>query len=164
MKLNLIFDTNVEEKIIAFDIEKIKRVILNLISNAIKFSNLGEKIVVSLIDKGKTVEISVKDNGIGIDKQLQEGIFERFSQVDKSLSRSVEGSGMGLCFVKSIVEMHEGKVSIESIVGEGSTFKFELPNKTINEIKRTFKFKNYDDEIEMISIEFSDINNMGWSM
>ena len=164
MKLNLIFDTNVEERIIACDIEKIKRVILNLISNAIKFSNPGEKIFISLIDKCETVEISVKDNGIGIDKLLQEGIFERFSQVDKSLSRSAEGSGMGLSFVKSIVEMHEGKVSVESKVGEGSIFKFELPNKTLNKINNSFKFKNYDDEIEMIRIELSDINNMGWSM
>jgi len=60
--------------------------------------------------------------------------------------------------------MHEGKVSVESKVGEGSIFKFELPNKTINKINNSFKFKNYDDEIEMIRIELSDINNMGWSM
>jgi len=163
MKLNLIFDTNVEEKIIACDTEKIKRVILNLISNAIKFSNPGEKIFISLIDKCETIEISVKDNGIGIDKLFQEGIFERFSQVDKSLSRSAEGSGIGLSFVKSIVEMHGGKVSVESKLGEGSIFKIELPNKNLNKINSSFKFKNYDDENEMISIELSDINNMGWS-
>lgn len=164
MKVNLIFDSNVEEKIIACDTEKIKRVILNLISNAIKFSNPGESIFINLIDKCKIVEISVEDSGIGIDKLSQEGIFERFSQVDKSLSRSAEGSGIGLSFVKSIVEMHEGKVSVESEVGEGSIFKFVLPNKKLKELDNTFKFKNYDDEIEMVSIELSDINNMGWSM
>lgn len=164
IKVNLIFDSNVEEKIIACDSEKVKRVILNLISNAIKFSNPGEKIYINLIDKGETVEISVKDNGVGIDKLSQDEIFERFSQVDKSLSRDAEGSGIGLSFVKSIVEMHEGIVSVESEVGEGSIFKFELPNKILNEKNNTFKFKNYDDEIEMVSIELSDINSMGWSM
>jgi len=163
MKLNLIFDSNVEEKIIAFDVEKIERVILNLISNAIKFSNPGEKIFINLIDKCETVEISVKDNGIGMEKLFQERIFERFSQVDKSLSRSAEGSGIGLSFVKSIIDMHDGRVSVESKVGEGSVFKFELPNKTLDESNNPFKFTNYNDKIEMISIELSDINNMGWS-
>lgn len=162
MKCNLIFDSNVEEKVIACDAEKIERVILNLISNAVKFSTPGGIIFVNLIDKGETVEISVRDNGIGIDKLFQDRIFNRFSQVDKSLSRSAEGSGIGLCFVKSIIELHGGKVNVESELGVGSTFKIELPNKVLNKTDNIRKIINYEDKIELINIEFSDIPTKGW--
>jgi len=112
--LNIIFDTNTEEKIIACDPDKIERIILNLISNAVKFTNASGSIFVNLLDNGDTVEISVKDTGIGMDKKYLDNIFKRFHQVDKSLSRNAEGSGIGLSLVKSIVELHGGKTSAES--------------------------------------------------
>ena len=121
--LNIVFDTNTEEKIIAFDPEKIERIILNLISNAIKFTNLGGTIFIDLIDKGDTIEILVKDTGIGMDKKHLNNIFKRFHQIDKSLSRNAEGSGIGLSLVKSLVKLHGGKISVDSEVGKGSTFK-----------------------------------------
>jgi len=155
--ISIIFDTNTEEKIIACDPEKIERVILNLISNAIKFTNKDGSIFVNLIDKGDTVEIDVKDTGIGIEEKYLNNIFGRFEQVDKSLSRNVEGSGIGLSLVKSIIEMHDGKISVESKVGEGSIFKIELPVKTIEETEVVEQSKATNNKIEMINIEFSDI-------
>ncbi|MEQ8198333.1 MAG: ATP-binding protein [Clostridiaceae bacterium] len=158
--INVIFDTNTEEKIIACDPEKIDRVILNLISNSIKFTNPGGLIFVNLIDKGDTVELSVKDTGIGIDEKHLNKIFERFHQVDKSLSRNTEGSGIGLSIVKSIVELHDGKISVESSPGEGSVFRIELPAKTMEDVKITEKINPIDNKIEMIKVEFSDIYSM----
>ncbi len=155
--LSIIFDTDTEEKIIACDPDKIERVILNLISNAIKFSESGDEIYVSVLDKDKVVEISVKDSGMGIDKNHLDAIFERFHQVDKSFTRNAEGSGIGLSLVKSIVELHDGKISAESKLGEGSIFKIELPSKTIEDKKDNGENKYDNSKIDMINIEFSDI-------
>lgn len=94
--LTITFDTDIEEKIIACDPNKIERVILNLISNAIKFSEPGDEIYVNITDKHDTIEIWVKDNGMGIDVKDLDSIFERFKQVDKSFTRKAEGIGMGL--------------------------------------------------------------------
>ena len=155
--INIVFDTNTEEKIIACDAEKIERIILNLISNAIKFTNKDGYIFVNLIDKGNTVEISVEDTGIGIDKKNLNRIFERFHQVDKSLSRNTEGSGIGLNLVRSLVGMHGGKISADSNVDKGSVFKIELPAKTVEETESTVQTKPIDNKNDMINIEFSDI-------
>jgi signal transduction histidine kinase len=155
--ISIVFDTNVEEKIIACDTEKVERVILNIISNAIKFTNPDGEIFVNILDKGDNVEIEVKDTGIGIDKEQFDNIFERFHQVDKSLSRNVEGSGMGLSLVKSIVELHGGKISVDSMLGEGTIFKIELPARTVINEKVTEQIKTRSNKIEMINIEFSDI-------
>lgn len=155
--LNIIFDTNTEEKIIACDPIKIERIILNLISNAIKFTNAGGSIFVNLIDKYDTVEISVEDTGIGMSKKDLDNIFKRFHQVDKSLSRNSEGSGIGLTLVKSIVELHGGKISAESTLDKGSMFKIELPVRSVENSKDDREIKPMKSKIEMINIEFSDI-------
>lgn len=155
--LSIIFDTDIEEKIIACDPEKIERIILNLISNAIKFSNPESKIFVNMLDKSDTVEISVKDAGIGIDKKYLNNIFGRFQQVDKSLTRNAEGCGIGLSLVKSIVEMHGGKITVDSEVGVGSVFKIELPVKTTENLKVIKQNKIMNNKIDMINVEFSDI-------
>ena len=155
--LNIVFDTNIEEKIIACDPDKIERIILNLISNAIKFTNANGSIFVNLIDKDDTVEILVKDTGIGMDKKHVNNIFKRFHQIDKSLSRNSEGSGIGLSLVKSLVELHGGKISVDSEIGIGSAFKIELPAKTVENAEVIDKIKPMNNKIEMINIEFSDI-------
>jgi len=155
--LSIVFDTNIEERIIACDPEKIERIILNLISNAIKFSNLGGRIFVTIINKDDTVEITVKDTGIGIDKEHLQNIFGRFYQIDKSLSRNAEGCGIGLSLVKSIVELHGGKISIDSELGEGSVFKIELPVRIIERVEVIDQTKSINNKIEIINIEFSDI-------
>ena len=155
--LKIVFDTNIEEKIIACDTTNIERVMLNLISNAIKFSTIGDEIFVNIHDKVDSVEISVKDTGIGIESDYLDVIFERFKQVDKSLSRNAEGSGIGLCLVKSIVELHGGRVSLKSEIGKGSIFTIEFPNKTVAIPYDPNESKSIKSELQTINIEFSDI-------
>ncbi len=155
--LKLVFDTDVEEKNIACDPTNIERVMLNLISNAIKFSTAGDEIFVNIHDKIDSIEISVKDTGIGIESDYLHVIFERFKQVDKSLSRNVEGSGIGLCLVKSIVELHGGKIRLESKIGKGSKFTIEFPSKLISVPYHTIEDKSIRSELQTMNIEFSDI-------
>ena len=154
--LNIIFDTNVEEKIIACDTEMIERIVLNLISNAIKFSDEGDEIFVQVKDKNEFVEILVKDNGIGIESEYLDMIFDRFKQIDKSLSRNTEGTGVGLSLVKSIVELHGGSIYVESEFGKGSKFTVILPSgKVLNE-NMIYNSKMRNGE-EIIRVELSDI-------
>lgn len=154
--LSIIFDTDIEEKIIACDPEKIERIILNLISNAIKFSNEGGEILVNIKDMDEWVEISVKDNGVGIEKEHLDMIFDRFKQVDKSLSRNTEGTGIGLSLVKSIAQLHGGKISVESEYGKGSKFIVVLPARSVTNPNTLFN-KNMKNKAESIEVEFSDV-------
>jgi PAS domain S-box-containing protein len=154
--LNLIFDTDTEEKIIAVDPDKIERIILNLLSNAYKFTNPGGEISVTINDLGEKISISVKDTGIGIPEDKLGVIFERFGQVDKTLRRFHEGSGIGLSLVKSFAEMHNGSVSIKSSIGVGTEFTILLPVKVLYD-DNPEKAALYESNIERINIEFSDI-------
>ena len=154
--LSIIFHTNIIEKILACDPIMIERAMLNLISNAIKFSDPKNEIYVNVFDKADKVEITVKDKGIGIEENNFKRLFDRFYQVDKSLIRNAEGSGIGLSLVKQIIDLHNGKLSVESEVGKGSIFTIELPVKTI-ENPTIIQNYNNKDKIEMISIELSDI-------
>ena len=154
--LGIVFDTDIEEKIIACDPEKVERILLNLISNAIKFSNNGDEIFIDIKDKNEFVEISVKDSGIGIERKDLDMIFDRFKQVDKSLTRNAEGTGIGLNLVKSIVELHSGSISVESEYGKGSKFTVVLPTKKVMQENMLLsnKIRNID---ESILVELSDI-------
>ncbi|MBC2579416.1 response regulator [Clostridium sp. DJ247] len=159
--INIIFDTEIEEKIILFDEEKIERIILNLLSNAVKFTNDNGSIFVNIYDKGYFIEISVRDTGIGIPKNKLDFIFERFAQVDKSTTRKKEGSGIGLALVKSLVEMHGGTICVKSELGKGSEFIVTLPVKTSNtgEVESNMTSKEFSKSKygENLQIEFSDI-------
>ncbi|HEY8891951.1 MAG TPA: ATP-binding protein [Clostridium sp.] len=154
--LDIIFDTDIEEKIIACDPEKIERILLNLISNAIKFSDEENKIFVNVKDKNELIEISVRDNGIGIERNELDMIFNRFRQVNKSLSRNAEGTGIGLSLVKAIVELHQGSIHVESEIGKGSTFTVYLPTRKVNEenifISNTIRNKKEDLQVELSDI------------
>lgn len=154
--INLIFDTDVEEKVMNFDADKIERIILNLLSNSIKFTNSGGKIYVNMNDLGSSIIISVKDTGVGIPEDKLKMIFERFGQVDKTLRRNSEGTGIGLCLVKSFVEMHGGTIEVKSKLGEGSEFIIKLP-EIITEEEPSEENSMYETNIERINIEFSDI-------
>ena len=155
--IKFIFDTNVEEKIIICDPDNIERIMLNLISNAVKFTNKGDLISVIVLDKGDNVQISVKDAGIGIPEDKLHVIFERFRQADNSLSRNHEGSGIGLSLVKALVEMHEGTINVKSSLEEGSEFIITLPVRRIDTPETVEHNTFYKDSTEKISIEFSDI-------
>jgi signal transduction histidine kinase len=99
----------------------------NLLGNAIKFSPAGGTITVTVEDAGRMVRASVSDQGIGIPKDQQARVFERFYQVDGSARRRFSGAGLGLAIVKRIVETHGGEVWVESEQGKGSTFYFTIP-------------------------------------
>jgi len=138
----------------------IERIILNLLSNAIKFTPDNGSIFVNIYFHEHEVLISIKDTGIGIDNAMQNLIFDRFIQVDKSISRINEGSGIGLSLVKSLVEMHNGKISVLSDLGQGSEFIIALPNIQIKDSVNKIEIFNVNDSkknIEMINLEFSDI-------
>lgn len=158
--VSLIFDTDVEEKIMSCDPDKIERIMLNLLSNAIKFTDPGDEIRVNVFDKGNFVHISVSDTGIGIPEDKLSIIFERFRQVDDTLYRNVGGSGIGLSLVKSLVELHGGSISIKSKLGVGSEFTVKLPVRTVDEeIAIVSNVIKSDNKIEKVEIEFSDIYN-----
>ncbi|MBU3183402.1 sensor histidine kinase [Clostridium estertheticum] len=153
--IDIIFDTNVEEKLMAFDGDKIERIILNLLSNALKFTDRGGKIYVTVLDKVDNVEISVRDTGVGIPDDKKEIIFGRFMQVDKTLKRNNEGTGIGLSLVKSFVELHEGKIILKSEPDIGSEFIIILPVKQANNSLGANEIKK--DITDRINIELSDI-------
>jgi signal transduction histidine kinase len=159
------FDTDTEEKFMECDPDKIERVMLNLLSNAVKFTKKNGKITVNIHDNEDKVIISVKDNGIGIQKDKQDLIFQRFHQVDKSLTRSHEGSGIGLSLVKSLVELHGGTIKVESEYGDGSEFIIILPthirnseaNKKALDEAVLAAGRPAESHVETINVEFSDI-------
>lgn len=155
--INLIFDCDMEERIIGCDPEKIERIVLNLLSNAIKFTSRGDKVFVHMGSEGGFVTISVKDTGIGIRKENQEQIFERFKQVNKSFSRNTEGTGIGLSLVKSLVEMHQGKISVNSIYGEGSEFLIHLPDVEVTEDNAYYTGLEGVNIGDRVVMEFSDV-------
>lgn len=157
-EITLVFDTDVEEKIMAFDSDKMERIILNLLSNAIKFTPKGGEIDVTINDLGDYIRISVKDTGVGIPKEELSNIFERFTQVDKSLSRQNEGSGIGLSLVKSLVALHNGNIYVKSEYGFGSEFVIELPAKLKKDCElKTEEYSSDSKYVDRINIEFSDI-------
>ncbi|NFM56084.1 PAS domain S-box protein [Clostridium botulinum] len=155
--INIIFDTNVEEKIIAVDTDKIERIILNLLSNSIKFTNPGGNIFVNVKDSGENVYIHVKDTGVGIPSDKLESIFERFFQVDKTLKKNKEGTGIGLHLVKSFVEMHNGTVTIKSELGKGTEFIINIPVKLVKEDLEKENNVFYSPSKEYVDMEFADI-------
>jgi signal transduction histidine kinase len=118
------------------DEKKIQQVLLNLLSNAIKFTPNGGRIVVSMIyqqeseEEGR-VQVEVSDTGIGIQAKDLPTIFESFQQVDSSFTREYQGTGLGLALVKQFIDLHRGKIWVESEVGRGSRFIFSIPNKKI---------------------------------
>ncbi|MBN7771781.1 AAA family ATPase [Clostridium aminobutyricum] len=157
--ISLIFDTEVEERIMACDPEKIERIILNLLSNAVKFTPAGGVIKVMIESKRNKLCIRVKDTGRGIPKEKLDVIFKRFIQVDKSFTRDHEGSGIGLSLVKDLVELHGGTISVKSRINRGSEFVILLPCRLVHQEQETPIYgealsKGY---IEKINIEFSDI-------
>lgn len=153
--IKIIFDTNTEEKIMAVDVDKIERIMLNLLSNSMKFTDKGGEVAVNLTDIGEYVMISVKDTGIGIPEEKINQIFNRFEQVDKTFTRKREGSGIGLALVKSLVELHGGSISAKSKINEGSEFIIKLPITVVNNEETQIEI--FDSKVDKISIEFSDI-------
>jgi PAS domain S-box-containing protein len=134
----IIFDTDIEEKEMTVDRSLLERMLLNLLSNAVKFSDQEDNIEVSLFSKEKGIELRVRDYGIGIPEEQLPEIFDKFKQVDKSLRRGKEGSGLGLALVQSIVDLHGGSITIQSNLGLGTTVIVYIPNKLIEDRSNTY--------------------------
>jgi signal transduction histidine kinase len=153
------FSTSIPELIIGIDDEKYERILLNLLSNAIKFTPKGKSITVIIALKDNNVSIKVKDQGIGIPIDKKETIFNKFEQVNNSLTRITEGTGIGLYLVKLLVGSLGGKISVKSGTARGSTFEVIFPLIEAAEQKQDGLSYNLIDDrlIQMTNIEFSNI-------
>ncbi|KAF0220119.1 MAG: multi-sensor hybrid histidine kinase, partial [bacterium] len=137
---NVELDTNLSKDLpkIKADLARLQQAIFHLINNAIKFTSSDGLVVVHSEELANEIIISVSDNGIGIDSTALPYIFERFNQADASTTRKYGGVGVGLTLVKKLIEMHGGKIIVESEVGKGSTFSLSLPLSYSN-FQSTFK-------------------------
>ncbi|MDK2562635.1 ATP-binding protein [Romboutsia sedimentorum] len=159
--ISIIFDTEIEEEFIACDPDKIERIMLNLLSNAIKYTDEYGKISVDLKSDNKNIIVSVKDNGAGMPNNKLDIIFDRFGQVNSTLTKKCEGSGIGLSLVKSLIEMHGGSIDVKSEVGKGSEFIFKLPILRIQNNENIVAHReSKHTQIEKCNVEFSDIYNL----
>ena len=124
------FDMEVpDQAIVEGDLSRIKQVFINLLSNAVNYTLVGGKVGVIVKDENDFVTVSIQDNGIGIENKELPRIFERFYRVDKARSRDSGGTGLGLSIVKHILEIHHGKVTVNSTVGVGTIFTVTLNKK-----------------------------------
>lgn len=137
-RIMFVFKSVLDSLFIKFDPDKLERILFNLLSNAFKFTLEGGKVMLSVYLKHNQDEsaqylmIEVADTGIGMDKNQQEHIFNRFYQNRLSGNIFNHGSGIGLSIVKEFVELHSGKIELESEPGNGSTFRFTLPAESIS--------------------------------
>lgn len=155
--INIKFKSNINSYNMIIDVDKMERAILNLISNSIKFSEMGSYIEVNIISENKEIKISVKDEGVGIPKDRMNFIFTKFGQIDRTLSRNTEGCGVGLALVKEIVNLHKGQIHVQSEEGVGSTFTIILQENIGFIDKKTFEREDYKSIEEKINVEFADI-------
>jgi signal transduction histidine kinase len=128
-QLNLITEINLIDNCLFQDYKFIKRTLTNLLSNAIKFTEEGEVRVKAWEIDATKIAIAVSDTGIGIAPEDRDTIFQAFRQVDQSFTRQHSGTGLGLAITQSLVKMMGGKISLDSNLGQGSTFTVEIPRR-----------------------------------
>ncbi|SIQ14910.1 two-component system histidine kinase PnpS [Peribacillus simplex] len=129
-EVSLEIKTSPEPVFIEGESDRIKQVFINLITNALTYTPNGGRVTVDIIENEQTVDIAVQDSGIGIEEKELPRIFERFYRIDKARSRDSGGTGIGLAIVKHIIEVHKGKINVESTPGTGTTFTVTL-NKSL---------------------------------
>lgn len=122
----LVYDKKAPDYKVVGDREKYRQVLNNLIQNSIKYGKEGGKTKINFLDLARYILVEISDDGIGIEERHLSHLFDRFYRVDKSGSRSVGGSGLGLSIVKHIVEAHDQTINVRSVQGEGSTFGFTI--------------------------------------
>lgn len=154
--IEMIFDTEMEEKILYFDLELMERIILNLLSNAIKYSK-GTQLFVTVKQGEDNVLIIVEDNGVGIPKDYLDNIFEKFSQVNNRFTKVGEGSGLGLYLVKSFINMHNGEIFVQSELGKGTRFIISLPDIQGPDEPIYSSLYSKMEFVERTKFEFSDL-------
>src|SRR5262249_54020285 len=127
-KLSVVVDLPKELRTLTTDRQKVKQILLNLLSNALKFTHQGSvTISARTVPRERSVALSVHDTGIGIAKADQEKIFEDFRQLDTSTTRVYSGTGLGLSICRRLAQMLNGRITLESHLGKGSTFTLLLP-------------------------------------
>lgn len=127
LKKSLELDISLDKVEITADEELMSQVWINLITNSIKFTPDGGNLTVMLYKQADTAVVSIADTGMGMTKEDQEHIFERFYKVDKSRNRTLGGSGLGLSIAQEIIDMHDGSIHVQSQLHEGTTFTVTLP-------------------------------------
>lgn len=126
-KIKLTFKSNVEERFVLIDRQALEKIMYNLLSNAYKFTSEMGVISLEVVVLPQKLQFSISDTGIGIPEKLLPHLFDRFYQVDDSLIKNYEGTGIGLALVKELVDLHEGEIRVNSQVDAGTTFSIELP-------------------------------------
>ncbi|GEM_PF-908648 len=148
---------NIQNNIVISDLKKIKQVIQNLLSNAIKFTDIGE-VLLNVSENDEDIIVNVIDTGIGIQKDKLENVFDRFKQVDGSITRTYGGTGLGLAISKELASFLDGELSVSSELKKGSNFQFTFPknsNMTIEQISlqnNTNSFQNNRKKTEIEKI------------
>jgi two-component system phosphate regulon sensor histidine kinase PhoR len=127
--IELIIDIQKDTPLVLVDRSQIERVFINLLGNAVKFTPQNGKITIMAKAKEAMVQIDISDTGIGIPPDALDNLFQEFYRVDNPINQQVKGSGLGLSLVKHIIEANKGKIWVESIPNQGSTFSFTLPAK-----------------------------------
>lgn len=155
--INVIFDTEIEELVMSVDPDKIERMMLNLLSNSIKFNKNDGSIITMVKIKDNYLNIEVIDTGIGIAKENISKIFDKFTQVEDIMIRQNEGSGIGLSLVKYFTEAHGGTISVESELNKGSRFIVRIPIIKQAKLSMNYYEKNQNDIVVGAEVEFSDI-------
>lgn len=127
-RIELLFTLSRRSVLVWVDIERMESVVYNLLSNALKFTPNGGRIevILSLREEEESVTLTVRDTGIGIPKDKQGMIFERFAQASRAVDSNMKGSGIGLSLCRDIVTLHHGEISVDSRPGEGASFTVKL--------------------------------------
>ncbi|WP_024613180.1 PAS domain-containing sensor histidine kinase [Clostridium sp. Ade.TY] len=159
--INIVFDTEFEEKLALFDKDHLERIILNILSNAIKFNDKNEPINVDLLLNDGMIEIRIRDRGIGISIDKLNSLFSRLKNVNNRMTKVNEGCGIGLYIAKELVELHGGEIKIKSVLGAGTEVLIRIPD-VLNDLENLSSYieeQEYIEHIQLnkIEIEFSDI-------
>lgn len=156
--IDIVFDPEAEEIFTATDIEKIEKILLNLISNAIKNIPSKGTIFISCRENIENIFISIEDNGRGMSPEIKKHVFEKyFHSPFSGLSRSTEGSGLGLYIVKKFIDILDGTISVESTLGVGTTFNIVLPKREVDKVYTTKVLNSLDRMKYLTSLEFAEI-------
>ena len=156
--INIIFDTNMEELYVSIDSEKLERIILNILSNAVKFTPSGKSIFINLfIDiKVSKLYISIRDEGVGIEEEKLPLIFNQYVEVSRG-KKELEGTGLGLAIVKKFVEAMGGQIDVSSVYGSGTTFNIELDFESCPKNDEVVQRGIYNQISRKVNVEFSVI-------
>ena len=154
--ITYVFDTNVDEKLILIDPAAFERIMFNLLSNAIKYTPAGGHLYINMYDLDHSIQIVIKDTGIGVAPDQLEHIFDRFITAEQGTSSKEHSCGIGLSIVRDLIHLMGGTITCESTLGEGATFTITLPTPSLGDIEIDYPYQaTYTSH--NIKIEFSDV-------